>query len=68
MDAYDIYLALEADWSTLYPPTEHRALKVTSAVLSQTSRQRTVEVEIARPERAIWTPPLPLRHAHGSVG
>ena len=59
MDAYDIYLALEADRSTLYSPTV--ASKSPRAprrwpVLSQTTdvpSAYTVEVEIARPERAI---------------
>ena len=53
MRTIDNELALEADRGSVDIVPAHRPLKVTSAVLSQMSRQRTVEVEIARPERAI---------------
>ena len=54
MDAYDRYLALEADRSTLYPPTVPSKSPRRLSQDSDIARQRTVEViEIARPERAI---------------
>ena len=47
---------------------DHQALAGHPRATSETSRHRTVEVEVARPEGAIGPPPWCLRDAYGSRG